>query len=217
MRRLTEMWLVYAGLMTVGYSCVVLGPWFYQRYSAPVAVIFHVLLLTAGAAWLETLRPARVVRALAALGMVVGFAALMVEGSYRWIIFGPSVVPDDGWYRTAVTIDRQLPRQARVGVFSAGLVTYYARPPVLALDGKVSGAARRAMEAGEMLDYVCREDIEYVVDWEKMVDRLLRRSSAEWPDGTLELVSTVAGGEPNDILVYHLDPAACRPGRDDPS
>ncbi len=214
LRRLTAMWVAYAVLMTVGYSCVVLGPWFYQRYGAPVAVTFHILLLAAGAAWLEKVRRVRALQMVAALGIALGFGALMVEGSYRWIVSGPSVVPDDGWYRAVATIDRMVPPGARVGVFSAGLVTYYARQPVLALDGKVSGAARRAMEAGEMLEYVCREDIEYVVDWEKTVDRLLKQRSAAWPGGTLELMTTVQGGEPNDILVYRLDRAACRAGSD---
>jgi hypothetical protein len=77
------------------------------------------------------------------------------------------------------------------------------------LDGKVSAEARWAMVEGTMLDYVCRRRVEFVVDWEKMVDRLLVRRSQTWREGYLRLLHTIDGGTSNDILVYQVMPEAC--------
>jgi len=215
LRRLTAIWFLYALLMTIGYSCVILAPWFFQRYSAPVAVVFHILLLAAVGSLLQGASRRRAVGWLAALGVAAAFAALVTEGSYRWILSGPGAVPDDGWYRAAAIIDRELPPEARVGVFSAGLVTYYARQPVLALDGKVSSGARRAMEAGDMFGYICRQRIEFIADWEKMVESLLAQRSGGWTPADLEPIRTVRAPGYNDILIYRVASGACPPAGDD--
>jgi hypothetical protein len=215
LRRLTAIWALYTLLMTIGYSCIVLAPWFFQRYSAPVAVVFHILLLAAAGILLEGASHRRAVGWLAGLGVAAAFAALVTEGSYRWILSGPTAVPDDGWYRAAIIIDRELPSDAKVGVISAGLVTYYVRQPVLALDGKVSSGARQAMEAGDMFGYICRQKVEFVADWEKMVENLLVQRSGGWSSGNLEPIRTVKAPGHNDILIYRVAPGACPPAGED--
>jgi hypothetical protein len=215
LRRLTAIWSLYTLLMTIGYSCVILAPWFFQRYSAPLAVVFHVLLIAAAGNLLEGASRRRAVAWLAGLGVAASFAALVTGGSYRWILSGPAAVPDDGWHRAAVIIDRDLPSEAKVGVFSAGLVTYYARQPVLALDGKVSSGARRAMEAGDMFGYICRQKIEFIADWEKMVESLLAERSGGWTSGNLELIRTVKAPGYNEILIYRVASGACPPADGD--
>jgi len=209
LRLAVGLWLVYALAMTLAYSGIILGPWFFQRYGAPIAASVHLLLLVALGLWLGAARSAPAVALLAAGGIALGFVALVWQGSYRWIALGERAVPDDGFYRAAEYIDRELPGDARVGAFSAGLITYYVRQPVVALDGKVNGGARRAMVDGAMFRYVCQAGVDYIADWEKMVDRLLARRSETWSEDNLRLLQVIDVEDGNDILILEVNDRAC--------
>ena len=209
LRLAVGLWLVYALAMTLAYSGIVLGPWFFQRYGAPIAVWLHLLLLVALGLRLGAARGAPAGAALAAVGIALGFVALVWQGSYRWIAQGERAVPDDGFYRAAQAIDRELPADARVGAFSAGLITYYVRQPVVALDGKVNGGARRAMVDGAMFRYICEVGVDYIADWEKMVDRLLVHRSGAWSEDNLRLLQVIDVEDGNDILIFEVNDQAC--------
>jgi hypothetical protein len=206
------LWGVYAVAMTIAYAAVILGPWFFQRYAAPIGMFFNLLLLVG--IW-RLIRGTRLVPAalpLAAAGIALGFLALVWQGSYRWIVVGEQAVPDDGFYRAAEYIDGQLPAQARIGVFSAGLITYSVRQPVVALDGKVNRQARQAMEDGRMFAYVCEAGIEYIADWDKMIRHLLVQRSQGWLNDNLRPVAVIEVEGGNDILIQQVDRARCPAG-----
>ncbi len=203
------LWMVYALGLTLAYSTVILGPWFFQRYVAPLAVGFHIVVLSALIGWLPERRPRRLATAAISAGIGLSFAALIWGGSYRWILEGPAAVPDDGFFRAAVAIEEQLPPGSRIGVFSAGLLSYTLDQPVIALDGKVSAGARKALTDGSMLTYLCAARVEYLADWERMIDRLVRRRSVGWDDNYLTTVLLIEVEDGNDILVQRLEPAAC--------
>jgi len=206
------LWGANALTMTVAYTAVVLGPWFFQRYAAPIGVFFNLLLLVAAWRLLSGTRLARAAAPLVASGIALGFLALVWQGSYRWIVAGDRVVPDDGFFRAAETIDRQLPPQARIGAFSAGLIAYYVRQPVVALDGKVNREARRAIEEGRMFDFVCRSGVEYIADWEKMIRHLLAQRSDGWNDSNLRPIAVIEVDDGNDILIQQVVRSRCPPG-----
>ena len=206
------LWGVYLLAMTVAYTAVVLGPWFFQRYAAPIGVFFNLLLLVAMWRLLRGTRLAPALLPLVVCGMALGFLALVWQGSYRWIVAGEQAVPDDGFNRAAEYIDRQLPAQARIGAFSAGLIAYRVRQPVVALDGKVNREARQAMEEGRMFAFVCRSGVEYIADWEKMIRHLLVQRSEGWLDGNLLPIAVIEVDGGNDILVQQVDRSRCPAG-----
>jgi len=208
-RRVAVLILTYAVGMTVAYAVFVLGPWFFQRYAAPVAVAVHLLLLCTMWDSLRDPRLRAVAAALAGVGIALGFSALVGWGSYRWIAVGPGAVPDDGFYRAARWVDSEWPEDSRIGAFSAGLLTYYARPPVVALDGKINGEARRAMADGRMFEFLCRARVDGIADWEKMIDRLLVQRSTAWREANLTRLTSIDVDDGNDILILRVERDHC--------
>jgi hypothetical protein len=208
--RACAIWLVFTLGATLAYAFAVLGPWFYQRYTAGIAAIANLILLAALASVLFPTRWGRASTVAAALAMLAGFGALIGAGSYRWIVAGPSVVGDDGFYRAAQYIDQELPPDTRVGVFSAGLISYYAHQPIMPLDGKVHQGARQALAEGRMLRFLCQADVKYVLDWEQMIRSLVERRSEAWQPGDVQQVTLIEAAGYNDLQLVHIAPAACQ-------
>lgn len=145
---------------------------FYARYTAPIAILS--ILLTAAA--LARL-PIAVQR-----GAIVGaFAALFVLNAWAaWNTHHRGGI-GDGHSVAAGYVAKHLPRDARVGAFQSGVVGFY-NENVINLDGKVNVDALAAMRAKRVEEYVDAERIDYVIDWEGVIDGLMPRAmkSGEW-------------------------------------
>lgn len=202
-------WLLYAGLMAIAYSVFILGPWFYQRYAAPIAVLANPILIAAIAHQLPANRWSRWVPRVLTFLIGAAFAALVVSGSYAWILRGPRAVPDDGFYRTSLSIDEELPSGSRVGVFSAGLIGYYSDQLIIPLDGKVHRGARQALAEARMLEFLCEEEIGYLADWPEMVRNLVERRSRSWHGDALREVTRIEVEEYNDLVIVQVTDGAC--------
>ena len=222
-RTVSVVWVLYAAGMTLAYATVVLGGWFYDRYGAVLAVLFSALTLSVfyRAVWRRCRtgnsflrRWIRRLEGRAAfaycVAILASFIALPIGGGYRWLISGPSVVPDDGFYRSVQWLNEHVRSSSRVGVFQAGLIGYYAEPLVINLDGKVNADAQSALVNMRMWEYVCRERIEYVADWPSQIDNLEGRSSSVgWQDNNLALLHQVQSDIGSTIKIYRVNRANC--------
>lgn len=211
-----SIWLFYMLAMTLAYSVIIQGQWFYDRYAAPVGVLLNILiiavLIQCGMTGMnERYKTGTVLVGSLMIGL--SFGALLLGGSYRWLVFGQSAVPDDGFYRTSLYLSESLPHDTRVGVFQAGLIGYYASQHVIPLDGKVNSDARRAIAGGYMFDYLCQSGISYVADWYSQIDALLIERSSQWNSGNLHLIHVVVAPEFNDIYIYEVNKKACGQAR----
>ncbi|NIM94985.1 MAG: hypothetical protein GTO18_14895 [Anaerolineales bacterium] len=208
-KRAFRIWLIYLLLMTLAYMFFIQVPWFHQRYAAPIGMAFSFLILAILIPPLLSLRSGKWLAIAGASAVAFGFAILVLRGSYMWILRGEEAVPEDGFYQASEYIGQNLPAEARVGVFSAGLMGYYSKQPVIPLDGKVNQNAKRALEESRMFTYICEADIEYIADWEKMVNSLLIRRSQEWNDDNLKLLHIMEVENYNDIMIYEVNREAC--------
>jgi hypothetical protein len=201
--------ILLALIQTLAYAFFIQGSWFYHRYAASLGVLFNIVLI----AYLYDRLSQRITHKWTTLALtaviLLCFSALLFGASYRWLIHGASAVPEDGFYETARYLDTNLPDGARVGVFQAGVIGYYAHQTVLPLDGKVSHPAREAIQAGEMFDYLCRESVDYLADWQRQIDNLLVRRTANWSPDNLELLYTIPVEDFNDLMVYAVRRSAC--------
>jgi hypothetical protein len=206
---MSGLWLFTATGMALAYSIFITGQWFYHRYSAWMAIVANMLIIMAGIRYVIPKR--HELKTVIAGGLVIAaaFGALVWGGSYRWLIAGKSAVPDDGWYRASQYVSEELPSQAKVGVFSAGLIGYYAPQPVIPLDGKVSREARTAILTRSMFDYLCRQNIAYIVDWPKQVRNLLIFRTKNWDDENLSEIHRILSPGFKDIVVYEVSRDAC--------
>jgi hypothetical protein len=217
-RSAVAQWSLFTLLITVAYAVFIQGPWFYQRYAAPLAIMANALLITTIGRAIQTRAFRGLVGSAGAAGIALGFAVLVWKGSYTWLVRGRQAVPPDGFYQAAQILADRYPPSTRVGVFSAGLIGYFAPQPVLALDGKVNSRAADALAEGRMLSFLCESNVQVLADWPKMVRSLAERRSDAWQPNALEEVARVVSPGYNDIVIYQLNHEACPPAEgEDPS
>jgi hypothetical protein len=145
---------------------------FYARYTAPIAVLSLVVSAAALARLPEAARRPLAVSAVAFFALVNAWAAW--DTHHRGEI-------GDGHSVAAGYVARHLPKDARVGAFQSGVVGFY-NDNVINLDGKVNVGALAAIRAKRIEDYIDRERIDYVIDWEGVIDGLMPHAmqSDEW-------------------------------------
>jgi hypothetical protein len=120
-------------------------------------------------------------------GMLLTSLMLWQQGYHPWQTFHLEAA---GW------INRNIPPDALVGAWNAGIMGYYSDRQVVNLDGVVNPSAFEAVRAGRLMAYVREAGIEYVVD----SDQALRGEygvfmGSGWPDA-LEEIAVVCGPDP---------------------
>ncbi|HRF98282.1 MAG TPA: hypothetical protein PLZ51_23905, partial [Aggregatilineales bacterium] len=210
------LWMVTAIAL---YSFVVISWWFYERYTLPIAEIVSILMLCVVYGALLRLRLGR------ATGIVIMGIVLVMNGiifwgnfatlydDYAWIganlpIIGDNIPqppqPRSGFYEVAMWMNE--PPDAKIGAFQSGVVVYYTHAQVINLDGKVNADAHHAMTEGQMWDYICEQQLDYVVDWPVMIYFLLMQRSENWQEGNLEQIALLDGWiNPMQVNKVHLE------------
>jgi hypothetical protein len=204
-------WMACLGL-TFAYAILIQGQWFYHRYAASLgftANLALLLMLCHSFRWIRR----HEVRFAAAVSMVLaaGFFVLVAEGSYRWLLEGPSAVPDDGFYRASQYIGTELPESSRIGAFQGGLIGFYTRQSVVPLDGKVNVQAREALVEKSMFQYLCTRDIAYLVDQQDQIDNLLVRRTKDWVPANLEKIHALQAEGYSGPVIYKINRDRCDP------
>lgn len=204
-------WMACLGL-TLAYAVAIQGQWFYHRYAASLGFVANLIFLLTLFHGLSCVRE-RALRfaGTASVVLAFSFALLVAEGSYRWLLEGPSAVPDDGFYRASQYLDSKLPVESRVGAFQGGLIGFYTQQSVLPLDGKVNAHAREALIDKSMFQYLCDEDIDYLVDLQEQIENLLIRRTRHWEPSNLNKLHTVGVEEYPDLVIYRINRERCTP------
>ena len=81
------------------------------------------------------------------------------------------------YMKAARALDEALAPGSRGGAFQSGTIGYFARHPVVNLDGVVNRDAATALREQRMSDYIRDEGIEAVIDWPLWIRALLVRRS----------------------------------------
>lgn len=165
-------WGVAVLVLPVVYFAFFWAAHFYARYTAPIAVI--TILLTA-AAIAHT--PNRIHRNVATGAFVL---LALVNAWAAWNTHHRGGI-GDGHSVAAGYVAKHLPKDARVGAFQSGVVGFY-NANVINLDGKVNVDALAAMRDKRVDEYVDEEHIDYVIDWEGVIEGLMPRAmkSGDW-------------------------------------
>ncbi|MBX9741515.1 MAG: hypothetical protein K2X62_15680 [Beijerinckiaceae bacterium] len=145
---------------------------FYPRYTAPLAILSLVVMGAAVARMPEGVR-----RAMTA-GAFVAFASVNVWAAWKTHHRGGI---SDGHSVAAGYVARNLPKDSRIGAFQSGVVGFY-NDNVINLDGKVNVEALAAIRKKQIEEYLDRARVDYVIDWEGVIDGLMPRAmkSGEW-------------------------------------
>lgn len=190
------LWMITAIIL---YSFVVISWWFYERYTLPIAEVVSILVLSAVYAGLLRLKSK----------LFISFIMLILNLLISLIYFGGFFNGEQGWISEVTVLNDNAPRSgfyeatqwlnenvsddARIGAFQSGVIVYYTDATVINLDGKVNADAHRAMTDGRMWDYICEQNLDYVVDWPVMIYFLLMQRSVNWQEGNLKQIALIDG------------------------
>jgi len=215
-RRAFGLWII-AGLWMITaiilYSFVVISWWFYERYTLPIAEVVSILAFCAfhaGLLRVFNIKQWRLMSLFIILVVdIIIFVICFTEfgRNYHWLN-DPRIEPRAGFYEATQWLNENVPDDARIGAFQSGVIVYYTDATVINLDGKVNVDAHRAMTDGQMWNYICEQELDYVVDWPVMIYFLLMQRSKNWQEGNLEQI-TLIDGLINPIQINKVNPERC--------
>jgi hypothetical protein len=168
--------VLYLVVMTLSYSAIQGGAWFYDRYGTSITALGLIALCIAGENLHRVTRNA-LTSTLGSIYILVTFCsllALLYTPGYRWLVAQP---PEDGLYRAAVWINQNTKSTELVGAFQSGVIAYTLRNPLINLDGKVNADALEALRDKSLCSYISQSGIRYIVDWRPQIKSLLGRET----------------------------------------
>jgi hypothetical protein len=157
-------WALAFVLLLVVYPTFFWATHFYQRYAAPLVIIFLPVIGFLFVEWRKTVS-ARLWR----FGQttIVAFFFLWAGLSLHLGRIGNSHAVTAGYVQTF------FPAPYKIGAFQSGVVGYF-NANTVNLDGKVNGNALRAAHARTLEAYVDSEGIDVIVDWPGYISNSIR-------------------------------------------
>lgn len=177
-RGLARVGALCAAFWIPAYAFGILGQWWFHRYFFPLFLLMAVASgpvadrIARSHAIFRRVGPARFAAAAACLHLVL-FAWQVPEQFLR----NKPLLNVSGYIQAARVLDESLPPGSRGGAFQSGTIGYFARRPVINLDGVVNRGAARALKEKRMADYIREEGIEAIIDWPQWFEALLVQRS----------------------------------------
>ncbi|MCH7698482.1 MAG: glycosyltransferase family 39 protein [Chloroflexi bacterium] len=138
-------------------------------------------------------------------------AAVFFYGPQRADVWVLRLPHRQNMLEAALWLEANTDEEARIGSYNAGIIGYFSERTVINLDGVVNEHAYRARREGKTVEYVCSNQIDYVVDlslkrWESV-------PCGDPPRARFELLTTIGrrlayfrGGQV-DVLMLVPEPA----------
>jgi hypothetical protein len=183
---------VYLLLLLAGYVFYAPVHWSFSRYLVPPVLVTtlwglqlgRLLVVSSGARRL----PARRIALAAILVLAVSQAYLTGVWLYQFSRTGTPAGFLTSWERLGPRIDAS----ATIGSFQSGIIGFFSGRDVVNLDGKVNPEAYEAIRRRRLHEYIRKQNIAYIVDWDWITSLLCLRYA---PPGALLLQKV--GQEPD--------------------
>jgi hypothetical protein len=197
-------WLIlYSVLIVAGYTLYVFCQWFYPRYFFPITWISIIY----SAVFIDFLTESRFIKHGGKITILIGifFLTIFSVRTLEKVLERGEV---NRYYDVAIWGNQNLSDNVVLGMFQSGTTSYFANQTVINLDGVVNSGAFKAMRDNRMMSYLISQGIEYIIDWEWMVDDYLRDySDRALVERTLKLIKedVVRGDRFGDVNVYKIE------------
>ncbi|MCP4590877.1 MAG: hypothetical protein GY842_09035 [bacterium] len=158
------------------YALYVLCPWYSYRYVYPAVALLTLASGGLAQALFERVLGRRVLarRAVLALGAVLYGFLFVTHTSHYYVKQRSSLMPDRYW-PVVPWVEAHIPRDARIGAFQSGVLSYFLPHECVNLDGVVNARALEAMRAYRLWEYIRSQGVDYIVDWPVCIDGLLTK------------------------------------------
>lgn len=175
---LTIIAFLFSFQLIVGYSFYTFGQWFYHRYYFPI----FVFLIIGAAIFIPFILSVFSTRKFFFKRKKSIVISLMIWISIQFFFQDlamrqPALKPL-GYTEVTNWLNKNTPIGSRIGCFQAGTIAFLSPlRTIICLDGVVNRDARRALETGTMTNYIIQKKISLVVDWDWVIDALLKERS----------------------------------------
>jgi len=177
---------IAAALMVGAYGFVIFGYWFFTRYLFPVEMC---LLLLSAAVFSDLLR--RIPRNMMPY-ILIGIGLIYGPLFYRTARINLLDNRSDkmgSYHLIARALDENIAPGERIGAFQSGVIAYFSAHQVINLDGVVNQGAYRALKDNRLPEYLADNNIAYVADYARILDRLLFQPLSPTERESFQLVS----------------------------
>ena len=195
--------LLYTLGLIAAYSLFVGGNWYHFRYTISVSTLLSTLIIGLFYQQFNKNQVRIVYAVFVSSGLIVLhilFNPLLVNFQNK----GVTLYAQKSLYDSTVWMNTNILTTSTVGAFQSGAISYYAEFPVLNLDGKVNHYAYIALKNKNVWEYICQENIDYVMDWPSVVDKLLIKRSSQWKNDNLTVIKQVSG-----VNIYAVNRSNC--------
>jgi hypothetical protein len=164
---------IYGATLILFYTTFFGAPWFISRYLAPLAIFLTLLELGvffSGLDWLSSIFHSKRWRLGLSL-LVIGVCLYLYRYSLFNLASATRPIPITT-YIDHYALVKDFPSSTTIASFQSGVLSYFL-PGTVNLDGKMNLDAVRAIRNGNLYEYICRTDVNYIVDWQFMFKRNL--------------------------------------------
>ena len=160
--------LAYILMMIFAYSFLVPTHWYFARYFCLAQVLFQIYAFT----YLENksfLYTKNIGLCLITLG------GLYLISPIRKLPYKTSA--PTGFYADILNVSKVIPKDSIIGSFQSGIMTWFSDFRIINLDGKCNQLALDALNINSLGEYVYNSKIDYILDWDVMVNSYLITSN----------------------------------------
>ncbi len=173
--------LLFPAFEIVAYSFYIFGQWFYARYYYATFAALLVFMCMVYQSVIDAV-PAVRFHQRWIFCCVVLFLLLVAWGNFPQRCIQKQFNSFDALRRSCQAKLSEVPRGETVGAFQSGALEYFVRDRrVINLDGVVNSSALKAMKEMRMSEYLSRNNINWMIDWDWIIDALYVRRSSQ-PD-----------------------------------
>ena len=155
-------------------------PWYAVRYMVSWTLVLTLLSAFAVGALLRSKNARYLLPALV--------TALALVYLVQFVNIYPRQTEPKGYHAEALWMNEYLPPRSVVGTFQAGIIGYFSKHRVVNLDGVVNRQAYKALMSKRVGEYIRKEKITHVADWEIVMDKYLWLKSSMVPDQDLSRI-----------------------------
>lgn len=183
--------LLFCVLLLISYSTYIFGSFFFVRYYFPIyftgSLVFAFILQDL-LDWYGR-RSVKIRRMLVAAAAI--YSGLFLYFSWSQSLRSWPVYP---FYDIAAWVERNVGENETVGVLQCGTIGYFSGRKVINLDGKVNREALLALKNNNLLSYVQKQDIDVIIDHQKILEIFLGLSPGEMEKSCTPILCEPMGG-----------------------
>jgi len=192
--------LVYAGVLFVSYTFYMINFMYTQRYFFPISFIwmFYFSVLLVAIVEVGGGKRSKKIYAILCLFIAGCFLGKYIDFYHR-AHHNKLELPFSGYYGVSMWLNENTEKEAIIGAFQSGTMSFFVERRLINLDGVVNKKAYNALLNKQLTEYLIDKKVDYVVEWPQGIENFIfdNSSNKQLAANTLKLLK-------NDIYFFDI-------------